>query len=110
MKNWDFQNLIRMVNQFPDKNGKLPKLPKTICLTDGKVGNTYEFIKLNDESKELINYLTSIGLQLHTQFKIINKLSFDNSILIKLNGAEYSLSEKIAEKIEIINSELEVNS
>jgi len=95
---------------IPDKNGKLPKLPKSICLTDGEVGNSYEFIKLNDESTELINYLTSIGFQLNTKFKIINKLTFDNSIVIEIKRTSFSLSEKIANKIEMIQNELEVNS
>lgn len=87
---------------IPDKNGTIPKLPSLVLLTNSKVGNKYTFFKIKDESNELISYLTGIGLELYKEIKIVDKLKFDNSIQIEIDGVNHSLSEKISRKIEVL--------
>lgn len=86
---------------IPDKKGKVPKLPPLQKLANCEIGKRYNFIKIKDENSDLINYLSSIGLLLYEEIKIIDKLSFDNSIIIEIDGVKHSLSEKISNKIEL---------
>ncbi|MCF8261407.1 MAG: metal-dependent transcriptional regulator [Melioribacteraceae bacterium] len=84
---------------IPQRNGILPKIPKSIPLTDCEVGNSYSIVRVNDSDNELMAYLLKIGLVLSSSLFLSDRLSFDNSITIKLADATYSLSEKVAEQI-----------
>jgi len=88
---------------IPTKNGKMPKIPKSIKLSEGQVGNRYKITKVEDAGNNLISYLSRIGIELNQTLDIIEKLSFDNSVIVKYEGNELSLSEKVANHLFIIN-------
>lgn len=79
---------------IPNKNGEIPKIPKLVSLVNAEVGKKYKIFRVADESSELIQYLTKLDLILYKEIKIIEKLSFDNSIIVQVNGSNHSLSEK----------------
>ncbi len=87
---------------IPKKNGTLPKLPNLLKLSDTDVGSKYEFVSVNDKDSELINYLVKAGLLLGSKLEIIAKLSFDNSMTVKFNNTELSLSKKITDSVFVI--------
>ncbi|NMB81268.1 MAG: metal-dependent transcriptional regulator [Ignavibacteria bacterium] len=84
---------------IPKKNGTIPKTPGVIPLIDTVINQEYEFVKVNDRDNELINYLNKVGLKLHSNLEIIDKLNFDNSITIKFDNKIITLSKKIAENL-----------
>lgn len=84
---------------IPQKDGKIPIMPKQISLNKSKVGKEYIVMRVNDESKEVMNYFTNIGLNLNSKIRINNYLEYDNSIIIELNDKIHSFSEKISDKI-----------
>ena len=84
---------------IPDKNGQLPELPMLVKMQDCQVNTTYKIARVQDKNTQLMNYLTRIGIKLNTEIKIIEKLSFDNSISIEIAGAATLLSEKVVECI-----------
>lgn len=86
---------------IPRKNGQLPKQPEVTALSEAKIGSSYKLVCVKDESKELMDYLTSIGLQLHTEIRLINKLSFDDSVFVQINKKQISFSKKIADKLSV---------
>ena len=84
---------------IPQKNGTIPSMAEQIPLSESKVGEKYLVKRVNDESKEVMDYFTDIGLILNSQIKIKNYLEFDNSTIIELNDHIHSFSEKISSKI-----------
>ncbi|MBL1212352.1 MAG: metal-dependent transcriptional regulator [Ignavibacteriae bacterium] len=84
---------------IPNKKGKLPLMPKLKPLLSGEEGATYKVARVSDKNSELIKYFTKIGLTLNKKIKIIEKLTFDNSIVIELNNSSISLSEKTAQSV-----------
>ncbi len=84
---------------IPQKNGEIPEITDQISLTFAEVGREYKVMRVYDKSSELIDYFTKLGLLLYAELVIQDKLSFDNSILIGVNGKSHSLSSEVANKI-----------
>lgn len=97
----DFPEFDPHGHPIPNKNGDIPKLPKLVNLVDAEIGKRYKVYRVVDESSELIEYLTKLDLTLYKEIKIADRLSFDNSIIIEVNGSNHSLSEKVAEKVSV---------
>lgn len=87
---------------IPDRNGNLPELPEFRKLSDYQQGNNCKVVRVYDKNMELMNYLSKIGLILNKKIRVLQKLSFDNSLIIKIDGAEYTLSEKICDNIFVV--------
>ncbi|MBU2493803.1 MAG: metal-dependent transcriptional regulator [Bacteroidetes bacterium] len=86
---------------IPNEKGEIPQMPVLVSLLEATVGKNYKIFRVADESSELIEYLTKLNLFLYQDIKIIEKLSFDNSIIVQVNGTNHSLSEKVAEKVSV---------
>lgn len=84
---------------IPQRNGEIPEITNQISLTFAEVGREYKVMRVYDKSSELIDYFTKLGLLLYADLVIQDKLSFDNSILIGVNGKSHSLSSEVANKI-----------
>lgn len=85
---------------IPDKYGRMPG-SSGYLLSEGVEGKSYLVSKVNDSSNELLKYISKIGIKLRTKIKVINKMDFDKSVLIKVDKKEHLLSNKIAENISI---------
>ena len=77
------------------KNGKIEKL-NCISLSDSPKKLKSEIIRVSDESKEILQYLKKIGLQLNSKIEIVDKISFDGSVLIKSNKKIIPISKQIS--------------
>ncbi len=84
---------------IPKKNGEVPKLPDMIQLSKALEGKRYQIKNVHDESEDLINYLTKLNLTLNKKVKIIEKLNFDNSMIIENDGINITISEKISKSV-----------
>ncbi|MFA3782539.1 metal-dependent transcriptional regulator [Melioribacteraceae bacterium 4301-Me] len=84
---------------IPKSNGDLPSMPKFFPLTKTKVGTTYKVVRVDDKNTELIKYFSKIGLAINGKIKILERLSFDNSINIEMNNKFFTFSEKVASSI-----------
>ncbi len=91
---------------IPSKSGVLPKMPKLISLNDCKVGRKYQVLRVVDSPSDLVGYFSRIGLNINSEIEIIEKLSFDNSVIILLNNVNHSLSEKVVDKIFVKEEEV----
>jgi DtxR family Mn-dependent transcriptional regulator len=85
---------------IPDKFGNM-KYPNTKQLAKAEMGKNYIISKVNDTSTEVLKYFSSIGIKLKTKIKLIEKLKFDNSLLVKVGNKDHMLSNKIAESISV---------
>ena len=97
----DFPEFDPHGHPIPNKNGEIPRVPKLVSLVNAEVGKKYKIFRVADDNKELIVYLTKLDLILYKEIKIVEKLSFDNSIIVQVNGSNHSLSEKVAEKVSV---------
>ena len=84
---------------IPDKNGKIKKSKFVVAITELNENDTAKVIRVNDDVKNLLSYITKIGISLGKEILIKDKLEFDGSILIKINGNEINLSNKVASNI-----------
>lgn len=82
---------------IPSKNGKLLKT-KCIKLSLGELNSEYEIIRVHDD-KKFLSFLASIDLKLNSKIKLVDKLSSDNSLLIKNGNENQIIPSTIAEKI-----------
>ncbi len=84
---------------IPSKDGVLPEMPKLIPLNNCEIGRKYQVLRVVDSPSELISYLGRIGMNIHSNIEVVEKLSFDNSIIVMLDNVNHSLSEKVVDKI-----------
>ncbi|GJQ63432.1 MAG: iron-dependent repressor [Melioribacteraceae bacterium] len=84
---------------IPDREGNLPAMPTLIPINQSVAGDTYIISKVVDQSSELINHITSLGIHLNSKIMIVDKLDFDESVRIKIGNEVHSLSKKVSEHI-----------
>ncbi|MEE9429610.1 MAG: metal-dependent transcriptional regulator [Melioribacteraceae bacterium] len=84
---------------IPNKNGNYRSIINDFAMKECEVGKVYKISRVNDRNKELIKYLTQINIKLNKKIKIVDKLRFDNSIIIEVGKSSHSLSEKLVENI-----------
>lgn len=88
---------------IPDKNGKINE-DISYPLSEAETGGIVVIKRVSDESSELLAYLTQIGIKLNDKIKVIEKMSFDNSVHIQNKSDKIFLSEKLAKSI-FVNKE-----
>ena len=84
---------------IPDKNGKIKKLKSVVAITELSENDSAKVIMVNDDVKNLLSYLTKIGITLGKEIKIKDRLEYDGSVLILIDKKEINLSSKIASNI-----------
>jgi len=84
---------------IPKKNGKIPKQKKSLALSQLEEGYSSIILKVNDHSKELLLYLYNSGLVVGNKVKVLEKRSFDNSMVVQVENGQQVISEKIAQNI-----------
>jgi DtxR family Mn-dependent transcriptional regulator len=84
---------------IPDKNGKINKDTTVIPITELKENDSAIVIRVNDDVKNFLSYITKIGIALGKEIFIKDILEYDGSILIKIDNKEINISNKIASNI-----------
>lgn len=84
---------------IPNKNGEFEGLTKREILSKCTVGSTGVVMGVEDGEPEFLQYLNKIGLKLGSQISITEKLSFDGSLLIELDGKSMQFSQLVASRI-----------
>ncbi|HEY3250494.1 MAG TPA: metal-dependent transcriptional regulator [Ignavibacteria bacterium] len=86
---------------IPDKHGKLPVTHYRL-LSAAPEGFDYVIAKVTDTSVEILKYFSKIGLRLNSKIHLNEKITFDGSVLITLDGKKHLLSKKMAELIFVV--------
>ena len=86
---------------IPDKNGLIRK-ENRILLSDSKKGGEYKIIGIKDSSDSFLQYLDSLKINIKTKIKIVEKMTYDNSILLEINGVSNTLSAKVCSNLFVI--------
>ncbi len=84
---------------IPDKNGKIKKSKSVVAITELSENDIAKVIRVNDDVKNLLSYITKIGISLGKEIIIKDKLEYDGSVLVKIDSKEMNISNKIASNI-----------
>jgi len=84
---------------IPTATGKLPKT-YTVTLSNAKVGASCRVAAVRDTSTAFLQYLVKLGIGINAQIKVVEKISYDASLVIKINdGENVTVSQKFSENI-----------
>jgi DtxR family Mn-dependent transcriptional regulator len=92
----DFPKFDPHGDPIPDCDGKLPEMPDNVRLKDADIGEVYRIVRVDHRHKELVDYFLKLKLKLHQKIELIDRLDFDRSVSVILNGSNHTFSEKIA--------------
>ncbi len=86
---------------IPGKDGKIESVSNRILLSEAVVGMKAIIMGVEDDQTEFLQYLNKIGLHLGTPIDVLDKLSFDGSIIINMDGKQVQFSITIAKQIAV---------
>lgn len=84
---------------IPDKNGKIKNIKSAVAISELIKNDSAKVLMVNDDVKNLLSYISKIGITLGTKIKMIDKLEYNGSVLISIEKKEVNLSNKIASNI-----------
>ncbi len=83
---------------IPDKDGNIPKFQKLLlCQINENV--TCVCVGVKDSSASFLKYLDKHNIALGTAFHVLSKESFDESMTIKINNSELTISKEISNNL-----------
>lgn len=85
---------------IPDKDGNLQKIEKSLLSTLQK-NESGVCVGVNDSSSEFLQFLDKQGIALGQKIEVLEKEPFDDSLTIKINNKEITISNKIANNLYI---------
>ncbi len=85
---------------IPDKDGNLPQIQKSLLATLQK-NEKGVCVGVNDTSSEFLRFLDKQEIGLGQDIEVLDKEPFDDSFLVKINGKEITISNKVANNIYI---------
>lgn len=84
---------------IPTASGKLPKT-YTVNLANAKTGSSCRVAAVRDTSTTFLQYLVKLGIGINSQIKVVEKIGYDGSLVIKINdGENVTVSQKFSENI-----------
>jgi DtxR family Mn-dependent transcriptional regulator len=87
---------------IPDAKGKLPNASK-MTLSEIGAGKECRVVAVKDTSVDFLKYLQQLNIGIGTTVKVLEKISFDDSVAIMVNQNEKSsVSKKFAESLLVV--------
>ena len=86
----DFPQFDPHGDPIPKANGSIPKLARTL-LSDKKAGDRCQVVAVKDTSAAFLQYLQKLSIDIGTKIRIKDKLAFDDSLQIEIEGEALSL-------------------
>ena len=84
---------------IPKANGKVADAYKTL-LFEIDAGETCRVVAVKDTSPDFLQYLEKLGIGIGSRLKVLEKISFDGSMVIQLGkGEKVNVSQKFSESI-----------
>lgn len=83
---------------IPDRDGNFKQIEK-ILLSQAVLGNKYQCVGVKDTSSAFLKYLDANSIALGTEIVLLHKEPFDQSIKIKINSHEITVSQNVAKNL-----------
>lgn len=84
---------------IPDKNGKIKNSDSVISISQLVEKDSAIVVRANDDVKNLLSFLTKIGIVLGKKVTVKEKLDFDGSLIVEVDGKDINISSQIASNI-----------
>ena len=83
---------------IPNKNGEFPK-SFSAPLIDLATGNKGQVVGVSQDNPAFLQYLDKLEIQLGSKIQVIEKVEFDQSLEVKINGKATHISSEVAKNI-----------
>ena len=83
---------------IPNKNGEFPK-SFSAPLIDLAAGNKGQVVGVSQDNPAFLQYLDKLEIQLGSKIQVIEKVEFDQSLEVKINGKATHISSEVAKNI-----------
>ena len=83
---------------IPDSNGSIPSTQK-LLLAMAKQGHHYICVGVKDSSSDFLKYLDKYKIALGSQIKVISKEDYDESMTVRINDIQKTISKEVAQNI-----------
>lgn len=83
---------------IPRSNGQLPLVHKK-TLAEAEIGKFYHVVAVKDSSVQFLRYSEHLGIGIGSKIKVIEKIEYDSSLVLSVNGKRETVSEKFADSI-----------
>lgn len=80
---------------IPNANGEMKKVDKQL-LSEVALNVSFKCVGVKDSSPEFLQYLDKQQIALGSTFKVIEKESFDDTLMVEINHNTITISNKIA--------------
>jgi DtxR family Mn-dependent transcriptional regulator len=72
---------------------------KHVLLSKATSGDTVVVRSVNDANADLLKYASRLGISLGARIKVLEKIPFDGTLLVKVGRAEHYVSEKLSQHV-----------
>jgi DtxR family Mn-dependent transcriptional regulator len=83
---------------IPSVNGQLSQLQR-ISLSEVREGKSVQVVGVKDSSTIFLQYLQQINIGIGTKIKVIEKINYDNSLVILINKKQLTVSKKFSDNL-----------
>ncbi|WP_353131173.1 metal-dependent transcriptional regulator [Parapedobacter pyrenivorans] len=70
-----------------------------LTLAEAVTGNQYTIIAVKDNSPAFLQYVSQIGIGIHSKVTLLQQYEFDHSIALEIDGTRINISDKVAQNI-----------
>lgn len=70
-----------------------------LTLAEAATGNQYTIIAVKDNSPAFLQYVSQIGIGIHSNVTLLQQYEFDHSIALEIDGTRINISDKVAQNI-----------
>ena len=70
-----------------------------LTLAEAVVGNQYTIIAVKDNSPSFLQYVSQIGIGIHSKVTVLQQYEFDLSMALEIDGTRINISDKVAQNI-----------
>ena len=83
---------------IPTASGEY-NVPERTLMANIPAGTLCRIVSVKDSSQEFLQYLSRIGLELGSEFRIVEILAFDDSMTVEFDDKDVVVSNKFAERV-----------
>lgn len=86
---------------IPSSSGEI-EYREAILLGEVAAGSLVEVVGVSEDSRDFLRYLDRIGVNLGTRLSIQERIEFDQTLLLEIEGREIMLSGEFTKRISVI--------
>ncbi|MCB0608252.1 MAG: metal-dependent transcriptional regulator [Lewinellaceae bacterium] len=86
---------------IPTEEGEY-RIPPKKTLAEVPAGEFCKLVSVKDSSVAFLQYVTKLGLALSSRIRVVERISFDDSLIIEFDGKQVQVTRKFAENVFVV--------